>query len=196
MLFEISELKDTTSLWMPSMRQSSFVIYWLVIGLFLAGLLSMFLIHVDVSIGANGIIRPLNDRNEIGSCDSLIGECYVLSKDIVFIKRGQKVRLQIDAFNYNYFGVVNGSIFSIDDDVILVDRSLVLKVKCRLNVKELKLPNGYKGEIKKGMSFRARFITCKRSLWQLLYDKLSDWLDASRQSISKNESADEEINFG
>jgi HlyD family secretion protein len=195
MLFEITELKDSTSLWLPSMRRHSFVIYWLVIGLFLAGLLSMFLIHVDVSIVANGIIQPLNERNENGSYDSLIGECYVLSKDIVFIKKGQTVRLQIDAFNYNYFGVVTGSIFSIDDDFILVDKNPVLKVKCRLNVKELKLPNGYIGEIKKGMRFRARCITCNRTLWQLLYDGLCDWLDTSRQSTSKNKSADEESHF-
>jgi HlyD family secretion protein len=116
----------------------------------------------------------------------LTGECYILSKDIGMISMGQPVRLQIDAFNYNYFGVVTGSIYSIDNDFILLDKAPVFKVRCRLNERILKLPNGYAGEIKKGMSFQARFITSNRTLWQLLYDGLDDWLNPAHQTIFKN----------
>jgi len=107
----------------------------------------------------------------------LIGECYVLNKDIGMLITGQPVRFQIDALNYNYFGMATGKIFSIENDFILLDKTPVFKVRCQLNEKELKLYNGYRGELKKGMHFQARFITCNRSLWQLLYDRLDDWFN-------------------
>jgi membrane fusion protein, peptide pheromone/bacteriocin exporter len=116
----------------------------------------------------------------------LIGECFVASNDIGMIRKGQAVRLLIDAFNYNYFGAVTGSIYFIDHDFILLDKKPVFKVKCRLNERMLKLSNGYTGEIRKGMGFQARFVTCKRSLWQLLYDGLDDWLNPAGQQVLKN----------
>jgi multidrug efflux pump subunit AcrA (membrane-fusion protein) len=107
----------------------------------------------------------------------LMGECYVSSKDIGMLKTGQTARFQIDAFNYNYFGAATGNIFSIDNDFILMDKTPVYKVKCRLNESMLRLSNGYAGELKKGMSFQARFITCHRTLWQLLFDTVENWLN-------------------
>jgi len=116
----------------------------------------------------------------------LMAECYVSSKDIGLLKTGQPVRFQVDAFNYNYFGVATGSIYSIDNDFILLDKLSVFKVRCRLNEQILKLPNGYSGELKKGMGFQARFITANRSLWQLLYDGMDDWLNPDRLPVYKN----------
>lgn len=37
--------------------------------------------------------------------------------------------------------------------------------------------NGYKGYLKKGMTLQARFIITERTLWQLLYDKVDDWIN-------------------
>jgi len=106
----------------------------------------------------------------------LMGECFISSKDIGLLKKDQPARFQIDAFNYNYFGAATGNITSIDNDFIMMDKIPVYKVKCRLNEKMLKLSNGYTGELKKGMRFQVRFITCNRTLWQLLYDTVEDWL--------------------
>jgi membrane fusion protein, peptide pheromone/bacteriocin exporter len=113
----------------------------------------------------------------------LMGECFVTSKDIGMLKTGQKVRFQIEAFDYNYFGMATGQVFSIADDIILIDKTPVFKVMCRLNETSLKLSNGYTGEIKKGMGFRARFITTKRTLWQLLYDNLKNWFDPTQGPV-------------
>jgi HlyD family secretion protein len=41
----------------------------------------------------------------------------------------------------------------------------------------LRLKSGQEGEIKKGMTFNARFVIARRSLFQLLYDKVDDWLN-------------------
>jgi hypothetical protein len=186
MILEFSELKNTSSWWIPEMRRSGFFIYWLIIGLFFSTFISLFLIHIDISVRTGGIIRLLNERTDIKSKESdFIGECYVPSKDIGYLQKGQLVSLQIDAFDYNYFGIVKGSIYSIDDDFFLLDKTPFFKVRCLLSEKILKLHNGYAGELKNGMSFQARFIICNRSLWQLLYDGLANWLDPANQHTIK-----------
>jgi HlyD family secretion protein len=106
----------------------------------------------------------------------LIGECYVSSKDIGLLEPGQPVKFQVDAFNYNYFGAVSGSIYSIDKDFTVLEKEPVFRIKCRINQQQLKLSNGFSGELKKGMSFKARFIVCNRTLWQLLTERLDNWL--------------------
>jgi HlyD family secretion protein len=107
----------------------------------------------------------------------LVGECYVSSRDMGLLKKSQPARFQIDAFNYNYFGVLKGCIISLDNDFTLVDNKPAFKIICRFDENKLKLKNGYRGEIKKGLTFRARFICGTRSLWQLLYDTMDDWFN-------------------
>jgi HlyD family secretion protein len=107
----------------------------------------------------------------------LVGECYVSTRDIGMLKRGQQVRFQIDAYNYNYFGAANGNIISIDNDFTMLDNKPVFKVMCRFNEQNLKLNHGYQGQLKKGLTFGARFICTSRTLWQLLYDTMDDWLN-------------------
>jgi HlyD family secretion protein len=112
-----------------------------------------------------------------------MGECFVSSKDIAMLRIGQTARFQIEAFDYNYFGMATGQVFSIANDVILIDKTPVFKVMCRLNETRLKLSNGYTGEIKKGMGFRVRFKTAKRTLWQLLYGNLKNWFDPAQGPV-------------
>jgi len=37
---------------------------------------------------------------------------------------------------------------------------------------------------KKGMTLQARFIVTKRSLWQLLYDKVDDWANPNIRNLN------------
>ncbi len=70
-----------------------------------------------------GVIQPLNEQEGIKSTTSVfIGECYVPSKSIGLLQKGQIVSLQIDLFDYHYFGLVTGSVYSIDDDYILIEK--------------------------------------------------------------------------
>jgi hypothetical protein len=87
------------------------------------------------------------------------------------------VRFQFEAFDYNYFGVLTGSIISIDNDFSVADNKPVFKVRVAFDSTQLLLKNGFKGELKKGLSFQAGFTVARRSLWQLLYDKMDDWLN-------------------
>ena len=111
---------------------------------------------------------------------SILVECYVSPQDIGLLKAEMPVRFQIDAFNYNDWGLVNGKITDIAKDFVLVNEQPVFKVRCHLEKQEVSLPTGYKATLKKGMSLRARFMVTKRSLFQLLYDKVDDWVNPNQ----------------
>ncbi len=120
---------------------------------------------------ALAVISPASEK---------IAEIYVPASGIGHLRAGQPVRIQVDAFNYNEWGQVKGSIQSISDDFILMDESPVFLVKCKLYRNYLQLNNGVRGTLKKGMTVNARFVVCRRSLFQLLYQKSDDWLNPSR----------------
>ena len=107
----------------------------------------------------------------------LIAECYISPSDIGFIAQGMPVRLQIDTYDYNQWGMLDAVIFEVADDVIFVDGQYRYLIRCQLKDNRLQLSNGVVGNMKKGMSLTARFIVTKRSLYQLLFDTVDDWLN-------------------
>ena len=112
----------------------------------------------------------------------LIVEVYVMPDDIGLLSIGTNANIQIDAFNYNQWGLISGTIKEISDDFILVNNQPVFRVRCRLHQRYLQLKNGYKGYLKKGMTVRSRFLITERSLFQLLYDNIDDWLNPLQKS--------------
>jgi len=118
---------------------------------------------------------------------NLIGECYVSTRDVGLLKVNQPARFQIDAFDYNYFGILTGVVLAIDNDFSVVDNKPVFKVRCQFDSTQLLLKNGYKGELKKGLTFQARFVVAERTLWQLLFDKVDDWLNPAAPPTPQTE---------
>jgi membrane fusion protein, peptide pheromone/bacteriocin exporter len=121
-------------------------------------------------VQANDVICSVSPEGPV------IGECYVSSRDIGFIRRGQAVRFRIDAFDYNYFGVTTGKVLSIDNDFSLVGNNPVFRIHCGFDSCQLHLRTGFTGYLKKGLTFQARFIVGSRTAWQLLFEKLGDWI--------------------
>ncbi|WP_340066803.1 HlyD family secretion protein [Ascidiimonas aurantiaca] len=107
----------------------------------------------------------------------LIVECYVSPIDIGMINIKSPINFQIDAFNYNQWGVATGRITSIGGDVEIINNEPMFKVRCNLNNPYLALKNGAKGPLKKGMTLNAHFVLTERTLYQLLYDKADNWLN-------------------
>ena len=107
----------------------------------------------------------------------LIGEFYISSADIAFLSTGQKVQLDLDAFIAREWGILPGKIYEISSDFLLLNKQPVYRVKCRLDRNELYLRNGYTGKIKKGMTFQARCLVTRRTIFQLLTDKAENWLN-------------------
>lgn len=184
MITEKEDLKNTALWWLSPMQRSGFIIYWLLILIFLISLISLFFIHVDLTIRARGVIRTVQAGEKIctiSSGDKLTGECFISTKDIGQLKIGQQARLELDAFSDKYFGSLNACICSIDNDFIVMDKMAVFKVQCNLHDRIIRLPNGYSGEVKKGMSFQARFVVARRSIWQLLGQGLNDRLNPAHR---------------
>lgn len=129
---------------------------------------------------------------EISPDSGLIAEVYVLPKDIGLINVGTTAKFQIDAYNYNQWGMVEGKVMSISSDIFMEQgKQPFFKVRCRLDKHYLKLKNGYVGKIKKGMSLQARFFVTKRTLFQLLYDKADNWLNPNISIQNKEQTAAE-----
>jgi multidrug resistance efflux pump len=114
----------------------------------------------------------------------LIAECYVSTRDVGLLKHGQPARFQIDAFDYNYFGILTGKIISIDNDFTMMGNNPVFKVRCSFDSSQLHLRNGFKGTLKKGLSFQTRFVVAERTLWQLVFDNINDWLNPTAIAIA------------
>lgn len=109
--------------------------------------------------------------------EDLIVECYISPSDIGFIKEGQGVVYQLDAFNYNQWGLAHGKVTEISKDISVINEKAVFRVRCSIDEQYLQLKNGFKGHFRKGMTLTGRFFLTERSLWQLLFDKVDNWMN-------------------
>ena len=145
--------------------------------------------YKPLSIG--GFVLANSPICELAFNHSQLVEVYVSPSEIGYINKGQKVKFQIDAYNYNQWGLASGEVIDIDKNIThSQEGNYAFKVRCRLNNSALKLKNGYEGKIIKGMTLTARFIVTRRSLWQILFDKLDDWLNPHIIKIERKEKAD------
>ena len=113
----------------------------------------------------------------ISSADHLIVENNVATSDIGLIKKNQKVKFQLDAFNYNQWGFLEGKVIDIDKNITIQGEQAFFKVRCALDSTTLKLKSGYQANVSKGMTLTTRYILTRRSLFDLLFDKIDDWLN-------------------
>lgn len=133
-------------------------------------------IYIGSNIQTGQTIAVISPKSE------LIAEVYALPKDIGFLRVGNKANIQVHAYNYNDWGMLHAKIIDISDDYILADNKQIFRVRCKLDKNYLQLKNGFKGGLKKGMTIRSRFIVNRRSLWQLLFDNLNDWMNPAQAS--------------
>ena len=130
----------------------------------------------DIQTGS--IVSPGQKIAEISPEGELVATCFVKPAEIGLIHEKQKVKIQVDAFNYNEWGMLQGDIIDISDDMIVENGSVAyFRVKCKPEKTFLSLKNGYKAEIKKGMSLNTRIMVTRRSLYHLLFDKADKWFN-------------------
>jgi len=130
----------------------------------------------DVQTGS--IVSPGQKIAEISPDGNLVATCFVKPADIGLIHEGQQVKIQVDAFNYNEWGMLQGDIINISDDMIVESGSTAyFRVKCKTDKISLSLKNGYSASVKKGMSLNARIVVIRRSLYNLLFDKADKWFN-------------------
>lgn len=131
---------------------------------------------IDLQIGS--MISANQKVAEISPSGQLIATCYVKPDDIGLIKINQKARIQINALNYNEWGLLDARIIDISDDILADNGSdAYFRIKCKPEKTSLSLKNGVTADLKKGMSFNARIIVTRRSLFNLLFDKAENWFN-------------------
>lgn len=131
---------------------------------------------MDIQVGST--INAGQKIAEISPDGNLIAVCFVTPADIGLLHNGQKVRIQVDAFNYNEWGLIDAEIIEISDDMVIENGTTALfRIKCRPDQTYLQLKNGYQANIRKGMSLNARIFVIRRSLFNLLYDKAARWFN-------------------
>ncbi|MBN1951157.1 MAG: hypothetical protein JW801_08130 [Bacteroidales bacterium] len=143
-------------------------------------LLTLFLVLLPV------IEVPLSvqGRGMISRDSTHIAEVYISGKDIVHLYKNQKVRIQVDAFNYNEWGFVPARILTLSEELVVLENQPLLRVQCALDRNYLKRQNGMKGMLRKGMTVNAVFPVARKSLFQLLYQKADDRMNPSRSRVN------------
>lgn len=135
-----------------------------------------------LNLNKGDIIYPNQKLAEISPDTTTLAVTYISPADIAFITKGQSVTFQVDAYNYNQWGLAEGEVLDVADDLTLIsDREAGFLVTCSMKSPTLSISNGQQGTIKKGMTFNARFVIARRSLFQLLYDKVDNWLNPQVQ---------------
>ena len=118
----------------------------------------------------------------ISATDRLIVESTISPNDIGLIKRNQAVKFQIDAFNYNQWGLLEGKVIDIDRNITIQGEQAFFKVRSIMNTTEMRLDSGYKTKVSKGMTLTTRYTIARRSLYDLLFDKMDDWLNPKQMA--------------
>jgi len=113
---------------------------------------------------------------------SLYAETYVEPKDIAFIRPGMPAKIQIEAFNYNEWGVIEGKVASVSSDYV-IDRAnnYLFKVRVKLDKNYLTLQKtGQRGYIKKGMTTVVHFMVTRKSLFNLIFQTIDSWINPTQ----------------
>ncbi len=144
-------------------------------------------IHNITGIKKSGTVYPNQEICTITPTTNLIVETYVSTADIGLIRQEQKVKFRVDAFNFNQWGMLYGNVYEIANDVQMSDTGIpTFKIRCHLDGIQLNYQNRVVN-VKKGMTVNANFFLTQRTLAQLVYDKLTDWLDPNEINEEKNE---------
>jgi len=77
----------------------------------------------DLQPAAPGYVVGSNEKPilKIVPIDDLVARVFISNRDIAFLKKGQKVKIRVDAYPYNEFGEIEGEIDSIGSDVLEPD---------------------------------------------------------------------------
>ena len=118
---------------------------------------------------------------------TLYAEVYVSPRNIGYLHVGMPVNVQVESFNYNEWGTIGGKVREISSDFYFDDNSQTsyYKVKCELSRDFLTLKNGREGHLKKGMTVYAHFVLTRRSLFDLLYQKIDHWINPTQYNASR-----------
>lgn len=134
-------------------------------------------IHQLFNVKEGSYVHNSQQLIELSPEGELLAECYVSTKDIGLIQIDMPVRIRVDAFDYTQWGIIEGKVARISPDIVTIENGNYYQVYCVPNHSYLQLKNGFKGYLKKGMGISTRIVVTERTVFQLLYDKIDNWLN-------------------
>lgn len=104
--------------------------------------------------------------------DRLIIEAKLPTTDVSFIKKGQKVAVKLDAYDYSIYGIFDGTVEYISPDTLIEKTpqgdKYYFRVKIVLDETKLIAKNGKEIEVTPGMTTQVDIITGQRTVWQYI----------------------------
>lgn len=73
-----------------------------------------------LNLNKGDIIYPNQKLAEISPDTTTLAVTYISPADIAFITKGQSVTFQVDAYNYNQWGLAEGEVLDVADDLTLI----------------------------------------------------------------------------
>lgn len=131
----------------------------------------------------NGATVQAGSSLAVISPDStLYFDVFVSPRNIGYLHVGMPANMQIETFNYNEWGTISGKVQEISSDFFSDPSSgaTYYKVKCSMDNDFLMRKNGVTGKLKKGMNVSCHFVITRRSLFDLLYQKMDDWVNPTQ----------------
>ncbi|MFT7879601.1 MAG: HlyD family efflux transporter periplasmic adaptor subunit [Sulfurimonas sp.] len=113
--------------------------------------------------------------------DKLIIEAKLPTSEVSFVKKGQKVAVKLDAYDYSIYGIFDGEVSYISPDALLEKTEngdkYYFKVKVVLSDTTLVAKNGRKIVVSPGMSTQVDIITGQRTVWQYITKPITKTLN-------------------
>ena len=117
---------------------------------------------------------------ELSPQSNLIVEAYIPSHKIGQVTPHAAARYQVDAFNYRQWGMATGKVLDKGKDVELINQTPLFKVRCSIDQTHLQLANGVEGQLQKGLGLTVLLYHNRRSLFDLLFDDINDWMNPNQ----------------
>lgn len=111
---------------------------------------------------------------------TLVGIVAADDRVAALVEPGDSVRLDLAAFPASEWGYLPATVLETPVDAAPVEGAPVYPLRVALLRDHLALPGGRRGELRKGMGFRAGFRVAERSLWAILRDGVNDRMDPGR----------------
>ena len=89
----------------------------------------------------------------------------------------------MDAFPYSEWGTLKGHVRDVSQDFVQLGQQVAFKAVVDLDSTQLRSASGAAVDLRRGMTINARFILKKRTLFNLLYSKMSESLDPSAKPV-------------
>ena len=130
-----------------------------------------------VGLGEGAYVAAGQSLGFVSPAGTLQVETVVSPRDIGLVREGQAVRMQVDAFPYTRWGLLDGTVLSVAADAAGNGAQPAFRVIVDPSATVLRLPGGARGDLRKGMTLTARFVVARRSLLQIFYQDAAQWAD-------------------